>query len=99
MAKEKKPPKKKVSFFTRIAFFVFFGFCGITIFQMMAHIKEYKEEIAQAEEQIAYYEAQIEALNDELDTPIDYTYIRKIAKSKLNYSMPDDIVFYNDLSN
>lgn len=66
---------------------------------MMSHIKEYKEEIAQAEEQIAYYEAQIEALNDELDTPIDYTYIRKIAKSKLNYSMPDDIVFYNDLSN
>ncbi|MBQ8577561.1 MAG: septum formation initiator family protein [Clostridia bacterium] len=88
-----------MSFFTRIAFFVFLGFCGITIFRMMSQISDYKEEIAATEAQIAYYEAQIEALNEELDTPIDYTYIRKIAKSKLNYSMPDDIVFYNDLSN
>ena len=99
MAKEKKQPKKKASFFTKIALFVFVGFCAITIFQLYGQIVEYKEEIAVTEEQIAYYQAQIEALNKELATPIDYTYIRKIAKSKLNFSMPDDIIFYNDLSN
>ncbi|MBP3919082.1 MAG: septum formation initiator family protein [Clostridia bacterium] len=99
MAKEKKQPKKKASFFTKIAFFVFLGFCAITIFRMVMQIDNYKEEIVQTEEQIAYYQAQIEALGNELDTPIDYSYIRKIAKSKLNFSMPDDIVFYNDLSN
>lgn len=99
MAKEQKQPKKKTSFFTKVALFVFVGFCAITIFQLYGQITEYKEEIAVTEEQIAYYQAQIEALNRELATPIDYTYIRKIAKSKLNFSMPDDIIFYNDLSN
>ncbi len=66
---------------------------------MGSQIKNYKEEIAYTEAQIAYYEAQIEALGNDLDTVIDYNYIRKVAKSKLNFSMPDDIVFYNDLSN
>ncbi|MBE6657064.1 MAG: septum formation initiator family protein [Ruminococcaceae bacterium] len=99
MAKKQKQPKKKTSFFTKVALFVFVGFCAITIFQLYGQITEYKEEIAVTEEQIAYYQAQIEALNRELATPIDYTYIRKIAKSKLNFSMPDDIIFYNDLSN
>ncbi len=99
MAKEKKQPKKKTSFFTKAALFVFVLFCTITIFQLYGQIVEYKEEIAVTEAEIAYYQAQIEAFNRELATPIDYTYIRKIAKSKLNFSMPDDIIFYNDLSN
>lgn len=99
MSKGKKQPKKKISFFSKVAFFVFVGFCAITIFQLWGQIVEYQEEITATEEQIAYYQAQIEALNKELATPIDYTYIRKIAKSKLNFSMPDDIIFYNDLSN
>ena len=99
MAKTKKQPKKKVSFFTKIAFFVFFGFCGITLIRLNGQIADYKEQIAQADEQIAYYTARIEALNEELSKPIDYTYIRKIAKTKLNFSMPDDVIFYNDLSN
>ena len=99
MAKDQKQPKKKTSFFTKVAFFVFVGFCSITIFQLYGQIVDYKEEITVTEEQIAYYQAQIEALNKELATPIDYTYIRKIAKTKLNFSMPDDVIFYNDLSN
>ena len=99
MAKEKKQPKKKTSFFTKVALFVFVSFCAITIFQLYGQIVENREEIAATEEAIAYYQAQIEALNKELATPIDYTYIRKIEKSKLNFSMPDDIIIYNDLSN
>ena len=99
MAKEKKQPKKKTSFFTKVAFFVFIGSCVITLFQLYGQIVDYQKEITAAEEQIAYYQAQIEVLNKELATPIDYTYIRKIAKTKLNFSMPDDIIFYNDLSN
>lgn len=99
MAKKDKQPKKKAGFFTKVAFFVFFGFCIITIFQMTTQINARKKEIAQAERQIAECQAQIEALENELATPIDYNYIRKIAKSKLGYSMPDDVIFYNDLSN
>ena len=97
--KNKKTPQKKTGFFTRVAFFVFIGFCAITIFQMGTQITARRKEIAAAEKQIAYYQAQIEALEDELATPFDNTSVRRVARSKLNYSMPDDIIFYNDLSN
>jgi len=99
MGKKEKQPKKKIGFFTKIAIFIFLGFCIVTMFQMMTQINARKKEIAETERQIAEYQAQIEALNNELATPIDYTYVRKIARSKLGYSMPDDIIFYNDLSN
>ncbi|MCQ2432729.1 MAG: septum formation initiator family protein [Clostridia bacterium] len=99
MSKKEKEPKKKIGFFTKVAIFVFLGFCVITIFQMTTQINARKKEIADTQRQIDDYRAQIEALENELATPIDYNYIRKIAKSKLGYSMPDDIIFYNDLSN
>jgi len=98
MGQNKKKPKKKAGFFTRVAFFVFLGFCGITIFQMTNQIRSYQKQIDDTEAQIEYYRSRIEALEDELATPIDYTYIRKIAKNRLNFSMPDDIIFFNDLS-
>ncbi|MBO5649346.1 MAG: septum formation initiator family protein [Clostridia bacterium] len=99
MAKEKKQPKKKISFFTKVAFFVFFSFCAITIIRLRGEIVNYQNQIAAADEQIDFYTGRIEALNEELSKPIDYTYVRKIAKTKLNFSMPDDVIFYNDLSN
>lgn len=78
--------------------FIFIIFCAVTIFQLSTQIVEREEEIRTVERQIAQYEAQIEALRVELATPIDYAYVRRVAKSKLGYSMPDDIIFFNDLS-
>ena len=97
--KNGEEPKRKAGFFARVAFFVFIFFCGVTVFQMMTQITERRREIVAAEKQIASFEAQIEALQDELAAPFDNTSVRKVARGKLNYSMPDDIVFYNDLSN
>ncbi len=97
--KKEKQPKAKIGFFTKVAMVVFLLFCGITIFQMSTQIASSRREIAAAEKQIAAYQAEIAALEEELQTPVDYTYVRKIAKSKLNYSMPDDIIYFNDLSN
>ncbi|MFR5863840.1 MAG: hypothetical protein ACLUFV_00755 [Acutalibacteraceae bacterium] len=33
-----------------------------------------------------------------LDAPITDEYIRRIAREKLNYRDPDEILFYNDLA-
>ena len=66
MAKEKKQPKKKISFFTKVAFFVFFSFCAITIIRLRGEIVNYQNQIAAADEQIDFYTGRIEALNEEL---------------------------------
>lgn len=42
------------------------------------------------------YEAEVEELEYFLGAPIDYEYIIRIAKEKLNLFLPDEIIFHND---
>ena len=40
----------------------------------------------------------IEMLQSSLDTPFDDEYIIKMAREKLNLRLPEEIVYYNNLS-
>ncbi|MBO4229015.1 MAG: septum formation initiator family protein [Clostridia bacterium] len=91
-------PKKQSGFFVRVAFIAFVLFCLITVFQILTQIDSYQKEIASVQGQIASYQAQIDAMEMELSEPFDNAAIRQAARRKLNYSMPDDIIIYNDLS-
>ena len=47
---------------------------------------------------IADTEQNIEALQDQLEAPFDDDYVIRIAREKLNLSLPQEIIFYNDLN-
>ena len=49
------------------------------------------EELAVLEDRLIYMQLR-------LDAPITDEYIRRIAREKLNYRDPDEILFYNDLA-
>ena len=59
-------PKKKISFFTKTAIFIFIIFCAVTIFQLTTQIRENEEQIRATEKQIQQYEAQIAARMGEI---------------------------------
>ena len=40
----------------------------------------------------------IEAVQDMLDMPFDHEYVIRIAREKLNLRLPEEIVFYSDLT-
>jgi len=44
-------------------------------------------------------QANIDELQNKLDTPFDDEYIIELAKEKLGYCLPDEIIFINDLIN
>ena len=50
------------------------------------------------EEQISLSKAKIDELQSALDAPFDDEYVIKFAREKLNYRLPEEIVFYNDLN-
>lgn len=52
-----------------------------------------KEEL---EKKVDAYEYEIEELRYLIDSPIDYDYIVRVAREKLNLHLPDEIVYYND---
>ena len=49
------------------------------------------KELAVLEDRLIYMQLR-------LDAPITDEYIRRIAREKLNYRDPDEILFYNDLA-
>ena len=48
------------------------------------------------ENKVDEYEAEVEELEYLLDCPVDYDYIIRVAKEKLNLLLPDEIIYHND---
>jgi cell division protein FtsB len=48
------------------------------------------------EQKVEEYEAEVEKLEYLIDCPVDYDYIIRVAKEKLNLYLPDEIIYHND---
>ncbi len=57
---------------------------------------ELQREKAALEDKVNEYEAEVEKLEYLIDSPVDYDYIVRIAKEKLNLYLPDEIIYNND---
>ncbi len=57
---------------------------------------ELQREKAALEEKVDEYEAEVERLEYMIDCPVDYDYIVRVAKEKLNLYLPDEIIYHND---
>jgi len=87
----------RMNFFVKTAIFTFIFFCIISIINLQFNLKELKNERISLEQRISDSNDIIEQLSDQLAQPYDDEYIKRIAKDKLNYRMPDEIIYYNDL--
>lgn len=77
---------------------MFIVFCTVTIIKMQFEFNSLKEDKAEVEEQIKAYELKIDELQARLEEEFDTDYIMRIAREKLNFRLPEEIIFYNDLS-
>ena len=65
---------------------------------MQFEFNSLKEDKAEVEQQIKAYELKIDELQARLEEDFDTEYIMRIAREKLNFRLPEEIIFYNDLS-
>lgn len=89
--------KKRKNLFVRAAVFAFIVFCTVTIISQQLEFSELDSERTDLKDSIYRAQDDIEEINENLARVIDDEYIKQIARSKLNYHMPDEIIFYNDL--
>ena len=71
-------------------------FCAVNIIMLRADyndLRDREEELLREKQQ---YEDAIDKLRSDLDHEMDNDYIMRIAREKLNYYLPDEIIFYND---
>ena len=86
----------RLNFFIKLTILVVICFCAVNIIRLRTEYNTLIETQGKLEAQKEAYEEEIERLKSELERPMDDEYIMRVAREKLNYYLPDEIIFYND---
>lgn len=84
--------------FVRAAVTVAVIVCLVTILKLQIQFNQLNEEKKALESQVNDYADDIEELKNELARPFDDEYVIRIAREKLGYHLPEEIIYYNDLN-
>lgn len=87
----------KNNIFLRVALIVLALFCLGTILSLQLEYNRLQNQRELLEKQISVSQTKIDELQSALNAPFDDEYVIKFAREKLNYRLPEEIVFYNDL--
>ncbi len=80
----------------RFAFGVAFIFLIFSVVTMQYRLKDLKDRKEDLEIAVMDIEDNIQEIKTKLDTPLTPEYIARVAKEKLGYRYPNEIIFYND---
>lgn len=86
----------RLNFFIKLTILVVICFCAVNIIRLRTEYNSLLETQSKLEQQKEAYEEEIERLKSELERPMDDEYVMRIAREKLNYYLPDEVIFYND---
>jgi len=82
--------------FIKAAVLAFVSFCVVTIVKLQFDFNKLREQRDELAALIEEQEEFNEGLKELLESPYDKDYIISIAREKLGYCMPDQIIVYND---
>lgn len=89
---------KNWNFSVKVAIMVFLVFGIVTTIQLGTEISELEDRLEGSNTQREELSEEIDSLLDEISRPKDEKYIKRIARESLNFYMPNDIVFFNDIA-
>ena len=90
--------RMKINTFAKLALVLFTALCIITVVKLKMEFNTLEDTKRSLEERTAAAERSNAELKNKLETPFDDEYVAEIAKKKLNLVMPDEVIFYNDLT-
>lgn len=82
----------------KFAFLCVLVFLIFSVVNMQIQLASLRESKAQLEQNLQTVTDTIEEVTIRLDTPMSEAYIERVAREKLGYRMPNEIIFYNDLT-
>ncbi len=88
--------KARMGFIVKLAIIFVIIFCLVSIFNLRTGYNDLKNQEQQLLLEKEKYEENINRLLSEINHPMNEEYVRRIAREKLNYYLPDEIVFYSD---
>lgn len=89
---------RSTNLFVKIAVAVLVVVCLVTIMRLQMQFNALNDEKKLLKDQLDDYREDIEELEAELERPFDEEYITRVAREKLGYHKPEEIIYYNDLN-
>ena len=86
----------RFNFFIKLTILVVICFCAVNIIRLRGDYNNLHDQEKELLEEKERYEEEINRLKENLAHEMDDEYIMRIAREKLNYYLPDEIIFYND---
>jgi cell division protein FtsB len=87
---------KYSNIFIKAAVLAFVSFCVVTIIKLQFDYNRLSQQRDELQAQVEEQEEYNEGLEERLNSQFDKDYIISIAREKLGYCLPDEIIFYND---
>lgn len=94
--REKMKKSGRLNFFVKLTILVVIAFCVVNIIRLRSNYNDLRNQEQELLKQKEEYEEAIDRIRSELDQEMNDEYIMRIAREKLNYYLPDEIIFYND---
>ena len=86
----------RFNFFIKLTILVVICFCAVNIIRLRNDFNNLRDQERELLEEKERYEDEIAKLKEDLLHDMDDEYIMRIAREKLNYYRPDEIIFFND---
>ena len=81
----------------RVAFTLIFIFLFVSVINLQVKLKDLRDQREELLETMEQRQDEIDKLELRIATPIDEEYIERVAREKLGYRMPNEVIFYNDI--
>ena len=88
----------RTNLFVKIAMAVIIVVSVFTIVKLQVQFNELNAQRKQLIEQVRNYSDVLEQKEEQLEEPFDDEYVIRVARAKLGYHLPDEIIYYNDLN-
>ena len=96
MVKTEKTKKINLNFFIKLMIVIIIVFCVINTIRLRTTYGNQQKTEEELILQRIKYQEEIDRIKEELEHEMDEEYIMRIAREKLNYYLPDEILFYSD---
>lgn len=91
-------PEKRLSIFVKAAIITFICFCIASIVGQQFTYNNCCQEQILLQNELDDKTEELEELQELLEGELDDDYVKKIARKSLGYHMPDEVIYYNNLT-
>lgn len=89
---------QKSNLIIRVAFILIFIFLFVSVINLQVQMKELRDARDLRLAQLQSLSDSIDELELRIAAPMDDEYIERVAREKLGYRKPNEIIFYNDIA-